>query len=173
MFWRCVVAAIFAALLSGCASDRTGTDYLAVAQKIGPPRPGQSRIVVMSEKAMGLSAAVCDVAVDGSAVGKVKAGTYVYADRPAGRHQMVATQTLFPGDTKRDITTESGRTYFFMIKNSERANTVAGFALMGGIAGAVVASAATAGKDNPGPVDFIPLDEATAQTTLASLQLAE
>ncbi len=86
---------------------------------------------------------------------------------------MVATQTLFPGDTKRDITTESGHTYFFQVKNSERANTVTGFALMGGIAGALVASAATSGKDNPGPVDFIPLDEATAQTALASLQLAD
>ena len=86
---------------------------------------------------------------------------------------MVATQTLFPGDTKRDMTTESGRTYFFQIKNSERTNTVTGFALMGGIAGAVIGSAVTTGKDNPGPVDFIPLDEATAQTTLASLQLAE
>jgi hypothetical protein len=173
MLWRGVVAAVLAALLAGCASDKTGTDYLATSQKIGPPRPGQSRIVVMSEKAMGLGAAVCDVAIDGSAVGKVKAGTYVYADRPAGKHQMVATQTLFPGDTKRDITTESGRTYFFQIKNSERANTVTGFALMGGLAGALVASAATSGKDNPGPVDFIPLDEATAQTTLANLQLAD
>ena len=173
MFRRGVVGAVLAVLLSGCASERTGTDYLAMSQKIGPPRPGQSRIVVMSEKAMGLSAAVCDVAIDGSAVGKVRAGTYAYTDRPAGRHALVATQTLFPGDTKRDITTESGRTYFFQVKNSERASVVDGFTLMGGIAGALVASAATAGKDNPGPVDFIPLDEATARTTLASLQLAE
>jgi len=37
----------------------------------------------------------------------------------------------------------------------------------------LVASAATSGKDNPGPVDFIPLDEATAQTTLANLQLSD
>ena len=173
MFWRGVVAAGLAALLAGCASDKTGTDYLAMSQKIGPPRPGQSRIVVMSEKAMGLSAAGCDLSVDGNAVGKVKPGTYVYADRPAGKHQMVATQTLFPGDTKRELTTESGRTYFFQIKNSERTNAITGVALVGGLAGALVASAATSGKDNPGPVDFIPLDEATAQTTLANLQLSD
>jgi len=173
MFWRGVVAAALAALLAGCASDKTGTDYLTTSQKIGPPRPGQSRIVVMSEKAMGLGAAVCDVAIDGSAAGKVKAGTYVYADRPAGKHQMVATQTLFPGDTKRDITTESGRTYFFQIKNSERTNAMVGFGVMGGLIGMGVAAAATSSNDNPGPVDFVPLDEATAQTALASLQLAD
>jgi hypothetical protein len=34
-------------------------------------------------------------------------------------------------------------------------------------------STVTAGKDNPAPVDFIPLDEATAQTTLASLQQSD
>jgi hypothetical protein len=33
-------------------------------------------------------------------------GTYVYVDRPAGRHQLIASESLFPGDTKRDITTD-------------------------------------------------------------------
>jgi len=171
MFRWGVVWALLALMLSGCASSRPGTEYLAITQKIGPPRPGQSRIVVMSERS--LMGAGCDLTVDGGAVGKVRPGTYVYADRPAGKHQLLATQTLFPGDTKRDITTESGRTYFFQIKNSDRTNTMVGFAFMGGLAGMAVAAAATSGNDNPGPVDFIPLDEATAQTTLASLQLSD
>ena len=171
MFWRGVVAAALAALLAGCASDKTGTDYLTTSQKIGPPRPGQSRIVVMSVRT--LVGAGCDLSVDGNEVGKVKPGTYIYADRPAGRHLLLATQTLFPGDTKRDITTESGRTYFFQIKNSERTNAMVGFGVMGGLIGMGVAAAATSSNDNPGPVDFVPLDEATAQTALASLQLAD
>jgi hypothetical protein len=33
---------------------------------------------------------------------------------------------LFPGETKRDITTESGRTYFFLVRSSERHNAVTG-----------------------------------------------
>ena len=40
-------------------------------------------------------------------------------------------------------------------------------------AGALVASVATSGSDNTGPADLIPLDEPTARTTLAELQLAD
>jgi hypothetical protein len=43
----------------------------------------------------------------------------------------------------------------------------------GGLAGMLVASAATSGSDSPGPVDFLPLDEAAARVTIAELQLAE
>ena len=43
---------------------------------------------------------------------------------------------------------------------------------MGGLAGAVVGSVATAGSENPGPVDLLPLDEVAARTAIAELQLA-
>jgi hypothetical protein len=45
--------------------------------------------------------------------------------------------------------------------------------IVGGLAGVVVASVATAGSDNLGPAEFVPLDEPTARATLAELQLAE
>jgi hypothetical protein len=175
MFWRGVIFSIVAVLLSGCVSDRAGTDYAAIAQKVGPPKPGQSRIVVLQEKRDGLSMALCacDLKLDGSPIGKVTVGTYVYADRLAGRHQLLASELLFPGDTKRDIVTESGRTYFFLVRASERHNAVTGVTMIGGLAGAVVASVATSGSDNPGPAVFFPLDEASARTTLAELQLAD
>ena len=175
MSWRSGALLSVAVALSGCVSDRAGFEYAAIVQKVGPPKSGQSRIVVLSEKGsgLGLDAALCDLKVDGGAVGQVKAGTYVYTDRPAGRHELVATQMLFPGDTKREITTVAGRTYFFLIRNSDRAKAITGVTLVGGLAGALVASAATAGSENPGPVDLYPLEEAAAKTTLAGLQLAE
>jgi hypothetical protein len=46
-------------------------------------------------------------------------------------------------------------------------------AVVGGLAGAVVASVATSGSDSSGPVDFFPLDETAARSTIAELQLAE
>ena len=82
-------------------------------------------------------------------------------------------ETLFPGETKRDFSTESGRTYFFLVKSSARHDSVTGVTMVAGLAGALVASAATADSDNPGPAEFVPLDESTARTTLAELQLAE
>lgn len=173
MFWRGVASAIAAVLLSSCVTERTGFDYAAMLQKVGPPKAGQSRIVVLQEKGNALGATACDVKLDGSPVGRLKTGTYVYADRSAGRHQLLATETMFPGESRRDITTESGRTYFFLARPSERHNAVTGMSLAGGLAGMLVASAATSGSNNPGPIDFFPLDEAAARTALAELQLAE
>jgi hypothetical protein len=175
MFGRGVILVAGALLLAGCVSDGVGTGYAVISQKMGPPKPGQSRIVVLQEKRKGLSMALCacDVKLDGSPIGKVTVGTYAYADRPAGRHQLVASEMLFPGETKRDFSTESGRTYFFLVKSSARHDSVTGVTMVAGLAGALVASAATAGNDNPGPAEFVPLDEPTARTTLAELQLAE
>jgi Protein of unknown function (DUF2846) len=173
MFWRGVALCVAAGLLSGCASERVGFDYASVMQRTGALRPGQSRIIVLSEKASGLDAAGAQVKIDGGPETLLKPGTYVYADRPAGRHEIIAAQKLFPDDTKREIATESGRTYFFVIRNSARAKAMTGGAIVGGLAGAFVAAAVTSKSDNPGPVDVDPLDEATARTTLAGLQLAE
>jgi hypothetical protein len=162
-------------LLSGCVTDRIGTDYAAVSQKMGPPKPGQSRVVVLQEKRNGLSISICacDLKLDGSPIGKVVTGTYVYADLPAGRHELAATEALFPGETKRDFSTVPGRTYFFLVKASARRDAVMGTTVVAGLAGALVASVATSGSDNTGPADLIPLDESSARMTLAELQLAE
>jgi Protein of unknown function (DUF2846) len=173
MFWRGVALLMGAVLLWGCASERIGADYAAITQKVGPPRAGQARIVVLQEKTNAYGATACDVKLDGILMGRLKTGTYVYADRPAGRHQLLATETMFPGESKRDITTESGRTYFVLARTSERHNAVTGMALAGGLAGALVASAVTSGSDNPGPVDLFPLDETAARAAIAQLQLAE
>lgn len=175
MSLRIVFSVLGALLLSACVSDGLGTDFVSVTEKVGPPKPGHSRIVVLQEKRKGLSMAFCgcDMKLDGSPIGKVTTGTYVYADRPAGRHQLVASEALFPGDTTRDFTSESGRSYFFLIRSSERHDSVTGMTMVAGLAGALVASAATASSQNPGPAELFPLDEAAARTTLADLQLAQ
>jgi hypothetical protein len=174
LFWR--FGALFAAIvmLSGCATG-SGTDFAGLAKQLGPPKPGQSRIVVLQEKrdgAFGIAYCGCEVALDGGTIGKLPPGTYIYADRPAGRHQLLATELLYPGETKRDIITESGRTYFFLAKASERHNTLMGATVVTGLAGMLVTAAVTSGSENPGPVDFFPLDEAAARARLADLQLA-
>src|SRR5215468_3566656 len=107
MLGRGIVLLGSALLLAGCMTAKVGTDYAAISQKIGPPKPGQSRVVVLQQKRDGLSMAfcACDMKVDGSPMGKVVFGTYAYADVPAGPHQLTATESLFPGETKRDFTT--------------------------------------------------------------------
>nr|WP_249145693.1 DUF2846 domain-containing protein [Bradyrhizobium diazoefficiens] len=162
-------------MLAGCVSDQVGTDFASVSQKIGPPRAGHSRVVLLQDKRSGLSMSICacDVKLDGAPLGKVSAGKYAYADRPAGRHELLVTEVMFPGDTKREIVMESGRTHFYLIKSSARHDAATGGAIFGGLAGLAVVSVATAGDANPGPAELVPLDEATARTKLAELQAAD
>lgn len=173
MLRRAVMLAVLA-LLSGCMSDGVGTDFSSVTQKVGPPRAGQSRIVVFQAKRDGLSMALCacEVAIDGNPVGKLLVGTYAYADRPAGRHQLVATEKFFPGETRREITTAPGRTYYFLVRTSERHDAVTGGAVVAGLAGMLVTTVATSDKDDQGPAQLLPLDEAAARTALAELEPA-
>jgi hypothetical protein len=167
-----VLLAISAIVLSGCVSDGVGTDFASVAQKIGPPRAGQSRIVVFQAKREGLSMALCgcDVAIDGSPIGRVTVGKYVYTDRPAGRHQLVVTESMFPGETKLETATVPGRTYYFLVRTSERHDAVTGGAVVAGLAGMLVTTVVTADKEGQGPAQLIPLDESVARTALVELE---
>ena len=136
---------------------------------------GQSRIVVLQTKRQGLSMAfcACEMTLDGTSIGKVIVGTYVYADRPAGRHHLVAAETLFPGESKLDFTTAAGRTYYFLVRSSERHDTMTGGVVVAGLAGMLVTAVATADKENQGPAQLIALDEPAARTALAELELAQ
>jgi hypothetical protein len=174
MFWRGVVWLIAAVVLCGCETERGGLDYSAMTQKIGPPRAGQSRIVVLREKGYaGLTDPGWDVKLDDGPMAELKTGTYVYVDRPPGQHRLSATAALFPGVSQRDLSTQSGRTYFFLARPSERAKVLGGMSVAGGVAGLLVGAAVTSGNSNPGPLDFFPLEEDAARATIAALRLAQ
>ncbi|MGJ4902797.1 hypothetical protein ACQR0V_14585 [Bradyrhizobium sp. HKCCYLS2058] len=160
-------------LVSGCLTGKEGTEYAVVSQKIGAPRPGQSRIIIMSLKDAWLDRTTCDAKVDGVALSRLIPGTYVYIDRPAGPHHLVATQTLFPGDSVLDFNTEPGRTYFFSIRPSDRSRAMQGGGMAFGLLGMGVMAAASSGADNKGPVDFVPLQEGQARMVMAELLQAE
>lgn len=114
MLRRAALLLAVGAMLVGCVSNQVGTDFASVSQKVGPPRVGHSRIVLLQDKRNGLSMQVCacEVKLDGAPLGKVVAGKYAFADRPAGRHELLVTELMFPGDTKREIVMEAGRTHF-------------------------------------------------------------
>ncbi len=174
MLWRVAVVSIAAVLMSGCVTTRTGVDFTSLSQKSGPTKPGQARIVVFREQAYGgLFDQGWDVKLDGQPMGDLKTGTYVYADRPAGRHQLSSELVGFPGVTQRDITVTAGRTHFFVAKPSERARTLQVTSAVGGLTGLIVGTAVTSGDSNPGPLDFIPLEESAARQAVAELRLAE
>jgi hypothetical protein len=174
MFWRVAVLLAVTLLISGCVTAREGADFASTSQKIGPPKAGQARIVVFCEQGYGgLMDEGWDVKLDGQPMSDLKTGTYVYADRPAGRHQLSSAMALFPGVTQHDFTAAPGRTYFFMARMSERARALNASSAAGGLTGLVVASAITSGDSNPGPVEFIPLEETAAREALSNIRLAQ
>ena len=103
---------------------------------------------------------------------ELKTGTYAYSDRTAGLHQLTATASMFPGVSQYDLTAQSGRTYFFLVRPSERSKVLAGMSMAGGIAGLLVGAAVTSNNANPGPFDFFPLEESAARQTIEQLRLA-
>jgi|SRR5579872_1487316 len=170
---RRLVVLAAALLLLGCETERHGLDYSEMMHKIGPPAPGRSRIVVLREKGYaGIADSGWDVRLDGGPMADLKTGTYVYLDRPPGQHQISASAALFPGVTQVNVSTQSGRTYFFLARPSERAKVLGGMSAGGGIAGLLVGAALTSNNANPGPLDFFPLDDEAARTTIAELRLA-
>jgi len=169
-----VTLLVAALLISGCVIERSGLDFASMSQKVGPPKPGQARIVMFREKAYaGLIDQGWDVKLDGESMPDLKTGTFVYADRPAGHHELSSTMALFPGVTRRDFVVASGRTYFFLAKLSDRARTLNAMSAAGGLAGVVVASAMTSGDSNPGPLDFFPLEETAARAAITDLRLGQ
>lgn len=163
---------MLAALVCGCVTERAGLDYTGMAQKLGPPKAGQTRIVVFREKGYaGLADVGWDVKLDDGPLPDLKTGTYVYSDRPAGHHSLSATMNLFPGTSRRDFDAESGRTYFFLARPSEKAKTLNAMSAAGGIAGLVVGAAVTSNNDNPGPLDFFPLADPDARIAMADIRL--
>jgi hypothetical protein len=174
MAWRLIVLAILVATVAGCVTERSGLEFAAMTQKIGPPKGGQARIVVFREKAYaGVFDSGWDVALDGQPLDELKTGTYVYADRPSGRHRLTSAMAMFPGETQRDIMVASGRTYFYLAKLSDRARTLNAMSAAGGLTGLVIGSAMTSGDANPGPLDFFPIEDAAARTMITDLRLAE
>jgi hypothetical protein len=75
--------------------------------------------------------------------------------------------------TQYDFTVSPGRTYFFLARLSERARALNTASAAGGLAGLVVVSAITSGDNNPGPLDFIPLEETAAREAIAAIRLAD
>lgn len=171
MYWRMGATLVVMATVSGCVTERSGADFSSMVQKVGPPKAGHARIVLLREKGYaGIADQGWDVKLDGGPLPELKTGTYLYTDRPAGPHKLTATMSLLQGTSQADIAAESGRTYFFLARPSEKAKTLGAMSASAGLAGLVIGAAITSNNENPGPLDFFPLDESSARTMIADLR---
>jgi hypothetical protein len=170
---RGVLLSVVAVILTGCVTG-SGTDYASLSQKIGAPKAGQSRIVVFREKAFrGSLDGGYDIKLDGEPMKPLRTGTYFYVDRPAGKHLMTCDVIMFPGTTRFDFVVQPGRTYYYVVRPSDRADKLMGAQIGAGLVGYAIGTAATSDSVNPGPIDLFPVEEASARTAMSELQLLE
>lgn len=159
-------------MLVGCAPVREGAQFASISRTIGAPKAGQVRIVVLRDKGFaGLTDYGYAVTLDGRPMGELKTGTFLYADSPAGRHELGVKVFSFPGDTRHQFAASPGRTYFFSVVVSERAKKLQGAQVAGGLIGLGIATVVTSDDKNPGPVDFVPMDEPTGRAAITELRL--
>jgi hypothetical protein len=173
MVLRGVLLMVIAVILTGCVTG-SGADYASLSQKVGAPKAGQSRIVVFREKTFrGSLDGGYDIKLDGEPMKPLRTGTYFYADRPAGKHQMTCEVIMFPGATRFDFAAQPGRTYYYVVRPSGRADQLMGAQIGAGLVGYAVGAALTSDSANPGPIDLFPVEEAAARAAMSELQLTE
>jgi Protein of unknown function (DUF2846) len=164
------------AIVAGCAGPtRTGARLDDLRKTIGAPKAGQARIIVLRDKAFpGLFDTGWKVHLDGTPMGDLKTGTFIYSDRSPGPHRLSFER---PGDLSRashhEFTAVPARTYFFRLELNEKGRLVEAGSTSAGLAGLFISSAISAAADERGLFDFIPLDEAAARDAMADLRLAE
>ena len=80
---------------------------------------------------------------------------------------------MFPGATRFDFAAQPGRTYYYVVRPSGRADQLMGAQIGAGLVGYAVGAALTSDSANPGPIDLFPVEEAAARAAMSELQLTE
>jgi hypothetical protein len=132
----------------------------ASAEPLGPPPAGKARIVVFRPDSLGGSIGRSwPVKLDGQALGDVKAGSFIYADRASGRHMLSLEMFDFPGVSRQGISVAGGSTYYFRVKLKDKSEKTLSAGASGGIVGWAVAGSA-AGKAEPdGVFEFVVMSD--------------
>lgn len=170
---RVGLAVLVACAAFGCAATSTGTGSTTVAasKNVGPPKPGQSRVVLIRTGGAGDQ---WRVQLDGKLMDGLRVGTFAVRDRPPGHHQlMYATAAQLARPSLQDFDTVAGRTYYYRIDLNERGWLVESGNMQAGVLPMLVTSAIAAAASDKGLYDFIALDERAARAQLAALQPAE
>ena len=87
---------------------------------------------------------------------------------------MTCEVIFFPSATRFDFAVQPGRTYYYAVRPSERADQLMRAQIIGGgLVGYAVSAALTSDTANPGPIDLFPVEEAAARAAMSELQLTE
>jgi hypothetical protein len=169
MLWRLALML----LLAGCTAGQSGP-ALESLTTMAAPAGGTARIVVLRPENgfFGAGDRSFGIKLDGEAMGDLMTGTFVFADRPAGQHQVAADLWDFPGVSRYDVNAAAGRTYYLVAKLHPGVNDAYAAQIVGGLAGKLIVSSASGIGGDHGAIDLMPMSEADAKKLVAGLKQA-
>lgn len=65
-----------------------------------------------------------DIKINGKPIGNVASGSYIYAERPAGKYQIVLDHQIEPGSFSYDVTLKPGEDHYFQVVQGGPPNRV-------------------------------------------------
>ena len=106
---RSVLAALVCAALSACAATS------ALESQNKPLTARVARIYILRPGALPGAAMSANVRIDGVEVGSVAIKSYLFVDRPAGRHKIEMSISGEFGTNEHEIEVAAGRTYYMVV----------------------------------------------------------
>lgn len=108
-FLRAAIAAVIAASVAGCAT----TTSLEPQNK--SLSAGRARIYVVRPDAWVYKAVAAPLKIDGHDVGAVANNSFLFVDRPPGRHTLAISMPLEIGNNEVEFQASAGQSYYFVI----------------------------------------------------------
>lgn len=160
-------------LVAACGTARTGATFNDLNKKAGGPG-SKSRVVILRDKDLLMLDGAWQVYLDGTAMGDLKTGTFVYRDIAPGSHTlMFSVPGEFARASTQNISLGAGRTYVYRIDLNSKGRAVMASTMAAGLAGMLVSSAIAHSADERGFYKFVPLEGDARTTALADIHLSE
>jgi hypothetical protein len=104
---RATLAALICASLTACAATS------ALESQDKPASSKSARIYILRPGALSGGAMAANVKINGAEVGHVANNSYLFVDRPPGRHKIEVRLTAGLAGLEHEAQVEAGRTYYF------------------------------------------------------------
>jgi hypothetical protein len=102
-----------------------------------------------------------DVKINGKAIGNVAVGSYIYADRPAGKYQIVLDHQFERGSFSYDVALKAGEDHYFQIVQGGAPNRVVVIGNNAHVVGV---------PSKQGPFQIVPVDAQTGQAMMSRIK---
>ena len=163
---RVALAALICASLTACAATS------ALESQSKPASAQNARIYILRPGALSGGAMAANVRINGAEVGYVANGSYLFVDRPPGRHKIEVRLTAGLAGHEHEARVEAGRTYYFAYNAGAAVTTLGAIPIVipGPTEGRQVSQTSVASALLTGGAYLAELDAAAGAETVARMK---